>query len=144
MSGTNQSRKPANLKPAAHRWVLVVEDDPDLRSLVVEDLKRQSYRVVDTGTVSDALQKLKNQRFDCIVLDLKIEQRLGEEIVDFLRSGSEPSNRYTPILVMSGHMDIDRVKRLSAHVHGVLVKPFDRKALVEKVQTLMEAVAAKG
>ena len=115
------------IKPPSYRWILLVEDDDDLRRTIAEDLKGKSFRVIDSATVSDAIQKIKNQKFDCIVLDLKIEQRTGEEIVEFIRGGSERRNRSTPILVVSGNVDAGRVKRLSTHVSGVLVKPFDRK-----------------
>lgn len=121
------------------RWILIVEDEEELANLLSTKLGNAGFRVIRCGRVSDALQKVTNQRFACILLDMRLEQGSGERIIQFVRDDKTGYNFETPILVMSGHLSPDMVKKISKQVSGVLVKPFDHDTLINKIQSLCES-----
>lgn len=60
--------------PTTEQWILVIEDDRDLRDAVAMGLTHAGFRVVKAGTVAEANAKLTQQHFDCVVTDLFLEK----------------------------------------------------------------------
>jgi DNA-binding response OmpR family regulator len=129
-------------KPLNKPLVLVVDDEPELAELLATKLQTPGYRTQTCGRVTDAITKLNNQKFDCILLDLRLERGSGERGVDILRSDSNLPNHLTPILVMSGNLDAQVIGRLGNKISGVLVKPLDTQALLAKIQGLTGSPAS--
>lgn len=115
-------------------WVLVVDDEAEFARLMALKLESAGFRAITCGKVPEAISKLGNQRFDCIILDIRLEQGSGERVVDVLRSDDKMLNFLTPILLMSGHVDAGLLRRLGNKVNGVFVKPFDSELLIDKVR----------
>jgi len=115
------------------KWVLVVEDDTSLASILSDGLKSGGYRVVQAGTASDGIKKLGNQKFHCVLVDIRLASGSGEQIITFMRTHQGGYNHKTPIIVTSGYLDVELVKRIKAEVTGILVKPFNIRALLDKV-----------
>jgi DNA-binding response OmpR family regulator len=123
-------------RPAS--WsILVVDDEPELARLLCVKVQSLGHKAQSCAKVSDAMLKLNNQKFDCVLLDLRLEQGSGERIVDSVRSDPGSQNFTTPIFVMSGNLDAAVVKRLGPRVSGVFVKPFDVEALMAKLASLL-------
>nr|HPH14892.1 response regulator [Burkholderiaceae bacterium] len=57
--------------------ILVVDDEPDLRTLYELTLLREGYRVVTAGTVEEARQLLAEQVFDVLITDMRLPDGLG-------------------------------------------------------------------
>ena len=121
--------------PPEQPWILLVEDEPDVAESLTEILTSNGYRVMHSARAADAITKLCNQHFACLLLDMQLaDGGSGEEIISYTRTSNKDLNATTPIIVTSGHLDTELVKRISHHVAGVLVKPFTPATLLAKVQ----------
>ena len=128
------------LDPASmdDRRILIVEDDASFGTAVLGTLKNRKYQVMLASKVGEAVAKLKNQKFDCILLDMHLETASGESIINNLRSSKKDINHETPIIVMSGFLEPEVIKRIVRHVQGMLVKPFKPDVLIDKMETILK------
>jgi two-component system copper resistance phosphate regulon response regulator CusR len=113
--------------------ILVAEDDAALRSVLERGLRENGY-VVDTVTDGRAaLRYLRAYEYDVAVLDWRMPERTGIEVVAEARSRG---NR-TPILMLTARdTPADRVEGLNKGADDYLVKPFDFAELVARVRAL--------
>lgn len=118
------------------KWVLIVEDDVEIAKDLGEGLRRGGFKSVFAANVSEAIVKLSNQHFDCILLDMRLQRGSGEQIITHVRQNN-PLNEKTPIMVISGFLDADLVKRIKDQVNGILVKPFNFATLTKKLHDLI-------
>jgi len=116
-------------------FVLVIEDDHELRHSIAETLKRHDCSVVEASTLRDATMKLKNQAFDVVFMDMLLGEDSGEELIDLMREERKDQlNLNTPIIVISGRLDKDLVQGIAGKVQGALVKPFEIEAILACVE----------
>ena len=117
------------------KCVLVVEDETDLRELIKRKLERENLSSICCSSISQALKKLSNQAFNMIILDIRLEDGSGKDIIVHLKNKTHANiNKNTPILVISGHMDAQLLNNIKSDITDVLVKPFTQEALMEKVK----------
>ena len=90
--------------------ILVVEDEPDLRSAIVQTLVEEGFAVDEAADGRSALFKSTTRDYDAIVLDLMLPQVSGHEVLGKLRQSKE-----TPVLILSARDAVsDRVRGLNA------------------------------
>jgi CheY-like chemotaxis protein/HAMP domain-containing protein len=82
------------------RELLVVEDDPRERLGVVELLSHDDVRITTAGTGAEALGLLRSRSFDCVVLDLKLPDMSGFELLSQVQGDESLKN--TPVVVFTG------------------------------------------
>ncbi len=113
--------------------ILILEEDADLVQAMVSFLEQQSYRVVVATSVREAILKIRNQRFFCLITDIRAASS-GENRLDILcRSKEVDQDLNVPILVISASLNPDVLSRIAPHVHGALLKPFSMDALLGKI-----------
>lgn len=113
--------------------VLVAEDDPALRSVLERGLRENGYVVDAVGDGAAALRYLRSYEYDAAILDWRMPQRTGLEVVAEVRARG---NR-TPILMLTARdTPADRVAGLNEGADDYLVKPFDFAELVARVRAL--------
>lgn len=118
--------------------VLLVDDDEEL----CEIMKYYLYKIENIRsivTVHDgmtATQKLRNQKFDLILLDMRMPRKNGFDLLDEFKDN--PFNSVNNVLAMSGTLDMDVLTIATYHgVKTFLVKPFDENLFLEKVKSLL-------
>jgi CheY-like chemotaxis protein len=114
--------------------VLVVDDEPTLRSVVAEALSDQGYTVETAADSAEALAKVRQHSPDAVVLDLVLPPTEGPAFVEGCRR--EPTGRAVPIAVMSA-MDGAASAAQQLPVQGFVRKPFDLERLLEVVEALL-------
>jgi HAMP domain-containing protein/CheY-like chemotaxis protein/signal transduction histidine kinase len=82
------------------RRLLVVEDDPVERMGIVELLGHEDIEIVAVGTGTEAMAALVDQSFECCVVDLRLPDMTGFELLDLIQT--EPSLKDLPIVVFTG------------------------------------------
>ena len=82
------------------RELLIVEDDPVERSSLVELIGHDDVRIATAGTGSEALAALHERAFDCVVLDLRLPDMTGFDLLEKVQE--EPEIRDVPIVVLTG------------------------------------------
>jgi phosphate regulon transcriptional regulator PhoB len=116
--------------------VLVVEDEPDIRNLIVLHLTREGYRCRTAGNGADALREVRDQRPDLVVLDLLLPGMDGLEVCRRLRA--DPGTAALPVIMLTAKADeVDRVVGLELGADDYIVKPFSPKELVARVRAVL-------
>ena len=119
-----------------HNRILVVEDEAEIRQLVVLHLKRQGYEVVEVGNGEDAVRVLSDKSFQLVVLDWMLPGLSGLEITRWIRSRED--FKLTPILMVTAKVEPEHIAAgLDAGADDYLPKPFDTLVLMARVNALM-------
>jgi two-component system, NtrC family, response regulator PilR len=104
--------------------VLVIDDEPDLRTLYELSLTREGYEVTTAGSVAQALSALAERTFDTVVSDMQLPDGLGLEILRFLSQ----SQRNERCVVITAHGSAENaVEALKSGAFDYLTKPVDLK-----------------
>ena len=116
--------------------ILIVEDEPDIRDLIVLHLTREGFRCRTASNGVDALHEARAARPDLIVLDLMLPGLGGLEVCRRLRA--EPATASLPIIMLTAKADeVDRVVGLEMGADDYVVKPFSPKELVARVRAVL-------
>jgi phosphate regulon transcriptional regulator PhoB len=116
--------------------VLVVEDEPDIRSLIVFHLGREGYRCRTAATGPQALAEARANRPDLVVLDLMLPELDGLDVCRRLRA--DPRTAQLPIIMLTAKTDeVDRVVGLEMGADDYVAKPFSPKELVARVRAVL-------
>ncbi len=113
--------------------VLVAEDDAGLRSVLERGLRENGYVVDTVGDGSAALRYLRAYEYEVAVLDWRMPQQTGLEVIEELRRSGDR----TPILMLTARDTAsDRVAGLDSGADDYLVKPFDFSELIARIRAL--------
>lgn len=108
--------------PAAS--ILVVDDEPDLRTLYELTLLREGYRVETASSVQEARDQLKAHRFDAVITDMRLPDGFGMELLQDLRD----QQRRERCVVMTAYGSAENaVEALRSGAFDYLTKPVDLK-----------------
>jgi CheY-like chemotaxis protein len=110
----------ARLSQRVHR-VLIVEDDPVQREAVARLLTSEDVETVTTGTAADCLKRLKEETFDCMVLDLSLPDASGYSLLETL--SQESTYAFPPVIVYTGReLSADDEQRLRRYSKSIIIK----------------------
>jgi len=116
--------------------VLIVEDEPDIRELVVHHLKREGYQVSAAASGEEALRQVREAPPDLVLLDLMMPAMNGLEVCRRLRQ--DPATATLPIVMLTAKGDeVDRVIGLEIGADDYVVKPFSPKELLARVRAVL-------
>ncbi len=117
--------------------VLAAEDNPEVAQIVVSGLAEE-YNVHFAADGKRALDRLMEEKFDCLVTDIKMPRMRGDELVIELRSLAR--TRSLPIVVLSAHGEDELVSSvLRSGANDYVTKPFKREILLARVRTQIES-----
>lgn len=118
--------------PEENPSVLVVDDDEFVRKLISTVVSKSGYRAVTAKDGREALEKLEQESFHAILLDLMMPNVDGFEVMSTL----EERDDSTPIIVMTAADDslLGRVPR--ERIEHLLRKPFDVQELTDRLEKL--------
>lgn len=115
-------------------FVLLVEDEDSLRQALAQKLEAENFRVVHAASVTEALNKARNQRFACVLIDWKLGPSTAEDIISEIRDNPNSENFKTPLAVVSGHLDRFVIEVIRTKINKVFVKPFKTQVLLDWVR----------
>ena len=114
--------------------LLVVEDEPELRQLLVNNLTFEGFTVDAAEDGFPGLETHRARRADLIVLDLMLPQMDGYEVIQRLRDARDP----VPVLMLTARgSESDRVKGLSLGADDYLVKPFSVLEFIARIKAIL-------
>ena len=107
--------------------ILIVEDDKDISNLIKKILSSQKYETISAYSGTEAVQIIKKNNIDLILLDLMLPDMTGEEIIETVKD--------IPIIVISAKISInDKVKALYSGANDYISKPFDENELLARIE----------
>jgi DNA-binding response OmpR family regulator len=113
--------------------VLVIDDEPDVRSLLCELLSDRGYRVEEAGNGADGLRVLYDKHPDLVLLDLAMPQMDGWRTLERIRELSD-----VPVLILTSRDgELEKVRGLRGGADDYVVKPFGAEELVARVEALL-------
>ena len=120
--------------------LLVVEDEPDLLSVISQSLREDGYAVDTASDGEEGLFKAQSATYDAILLDLMLPRLDGFGVLKALRK--EGSS--VPVLVLTARDALpDRVKGLDSGADDYLTKPFELAELLARLRALIRRSAGK-
>jgi two-component system, OmpR family, phosphate regulon response regulator OmpR len=113
--------------------LLVVDDDTRIRTLLMQFLNENGFRVTSAGNAQEARRKLAGLEFDLIILDVMMPGETGVELTRALREEKD-----VPILMLTALSETDsRIDGLEAGADDYLPKPFDPRELILRVNNIL-------
>jgi two-component system response regulator QseB len=120
--------------------LLLVEDDAMIGEAMRAGLKREGFTVDWVHDGESALQVLRTEEFDLLLLDLGLPRKGGLEVLSATRARGED----LPVLIITARDAVcDRVQGLDAGADDYLVKPFDLDELAARIRALLRRKAGR-
>lgn len=117
--------------------ILVVEDDPSVKSLITTTLQMHDYRFVAVPNGISAIMETSSHNPDIVLLDLGLPDIDGVEVIKRIRTWSN-----VPIIVISARSeDTDKIDALDAGADDYLTKPFSVEELLARLRVTQRRIA---
>jgi two-component system response regulator MprA len=115
--------------------VIVLEDDPELRSLLTRGLREEGFEVTTAGTASELLALRSDEEPDAMIVDVGLPDADGRDLVQALRV----QGTTTPVIFLTARDALpDRLAGFAAGGDDYLTKPFAFAELVARLHALMK------
>ncbi|EMB7171157.1 response regulator [Acinetobacter baumannii] len=116
--------------------ILVVEDDYDIGDIIENYLKREGMSVIRAMNGKQAIELHASQPIDLILLDIKLPELNGWEVLNKIRQKAQ-----TPVIMLTAlDQDIDKVMALRIGADDFVVKPFNPNEVIARVQAVTHSV----
>ena len=113
--------------------ILVVDDEPSIRTLLKSTLARAGYAVIEAATAREAATAAQIDKPDLVLLDLGLPDRDGLEVIAALRGDGN-----LPVIVVSAREDSEqKVAALDLGAEDYVTKPFDTEELLARVRAAL-------
>lgn len=132
----------AYLTPTGEHYkpnILIIDDEPKICTLIKLFLDQTHLfkNVVVAESVSIALLKIRNEYFDLVIVDYSLPDKNGTSFIDIVSKSIK--YRKVKYLLISGYLDNQAMMDvMNVGVKNVLVKPFSRSALIDKVCEILK------
>ena len=116
------------------KQILIVEDDELLNKMLVYNLQSESYGIVSVETVKEAMEVLKSQPFDLVLLDINLPDGNGYEIAKTIR------DKYSDTIVIfltANDRESDEIRGYELGAVDYITKPFSIHSLQRKVENVL-------
>jgi diguanylate cyclase (GGDEF)-like protein len=125
----------AALPPQSAPQLLLVDDEPRLLNSLCELLRNRGFILSTAASGSEAIRKLGQESFDLVILDLRLPDIGGHEIMDFMNARQIDAN----VIVTSGDGGIDAaIGALKRGAYDYLRKPYSREELLKAVHNALQ------
>ncbi len=114
--------------------ILIIEDEQDLRDLILRYFKREGYVCEVATSFQEGYKKINNYEYDCAIIDLNLPGGDGLKLVNMLRQ----DNTQTGIIITSARDTIDdRIIGLDIGADDYLTKPFNLSELNARIKAVL-------
>lgn len=117
--------------------ILVVDDDIEIRELIVKYLKKEDMNITQAENGYEALDLIVNNNFDLVILDIMMDGIDGFEVLKQIRS----KNDYLHVIILSAREeDYDKVLGLGLGADDYVTKPFSPSELIARIKSQLRRV----
>ena len=116
--------------------VLIVDDEEGIRKVIKEYCNNENYETDESSNGKDALEKLKVNDYDLLVLDIMMPQMDGFTMLKEL-----PDNRKIPTIVLSARgEEYDKLSGFDLGIDDYVTKPFSPKELIARIKAIQKRI----
>ncbi len=116
--------------------VLVVEDDKDIQEIIEYNFTSEGYEVITCSDGEDAVELIRHETPDLVVLDWMLPNLSGSEILRQVRSSKKI--RKTPIIMLTARTEeLDKLKAFDTGADDYITKPFSNAELIARTKALL-------
>ncbi len=113
--------------------ILIAEDEPDIRDLIIFTLRFAGYEVVAASNGEEAVELARQEMPDMILLDVRMPKKTGYEACQMIKA--DPQMKDIPVLFLSAKRQDSEIQTgLQAGATEYLLKPFAPDQLVKRIQ----------
>lgn len=128
--------------PANGLTVLLVDDNYINRLLVIHLLQQKGYSIIEAESGREAIEKLKEEDIDIVLMDISMPDMDGLEATKIIRKMEPAYIRQTPIIAMTAHAFQEQVQEaIAAGMNDYISKPFKPEELYNKIENQLNALA---
>ena len=116
--------------------VLVVEDDKDIQEIIEYNFTSEGYEVITCSDGEDAVDLIRHETPDLVILDWMLPNLSGSEILRQVRSSKKI--RKTPIIMLTARTEeIDKLRAFDTGADDYITKPFSNAELIARTKALL-------
>ncbi len=116
--------------------IVAADDEPHIRTMVRLLLEKQGYYVIQAVDGEDALEKIRAELPDLVVLDVNMPRRNGFSVCKAVRSSVE--TMFTPVIMLTGQDSIEeKLEGLSSGADDYITKPFQADEFLARIDTVL-------
>src|SRR3989442_258550 len=117
--------------------VLVIDDDEQIRRLIVRLLRPMGHAVEEAASAEEGLEKMRAAPPDLVLLDMQLPGRSGHDVLTEIRADAR--TRLVPVVMITGAATHElKLKAIQAGVTDFVAKPFSPEELAARVRALLE------
>jgi DNA-binding response OmpR family regulator len=113
--------------------VLIVDDEPDLREILVEEFESYGYAVTETGSGQAAKEILKREPIDLVVSDMRMPGMGGIDLLKWIRSLAKPP----AVIFISGYTELSEREFIEMGASALFLKPFKLKEVLLSAEQIL-------
>ncbi len=114
--------------------ILIIDDDPSGAQLLATLLEMEGYQALKLEWWSDPLGELEQRRPDLVIMDVRLQDKSGFDLLAEIRSHPDPELARTPVLLMS--VEDHSTRSQQAGADGFIAKPFDVPTLLDAIREI--------
>jgi signal transduction histidine kinase/CheY-like chemotaxis protein/HPt (histidine-containing phosphotransfer) domain-containing protein len=123
------------------KTILLVDDNNINRKVVKSLLSELPYAIHSSETAEDALEKVKTQNFDLILMDIELPEMNGDEAARQIRLFKDQKIRNIPIIALTGNTDTEQIQHYyNCGMNCALSKPIDPLALTSTIENVSKGI----
>ena len=120
--------------------ILLVDDEPELVEMVKTRLEANNYEVITASDGKQALDKVRKEKPDLIILDILLPRMDGYNVCGLLKTDIK-YNKIPVIMLTVKSQESDKKKGEEAGAEAYIIKPFEAQELLEEIQKLLKGQA---
>jgi CheY-like chemotaxis protein len=118
------------------KTILLADDEDLIRLLVRTTIESEQYRFLEAADGEEALELVRREHPDLVLLDVGMPRRNGFEVVEQIKR--DPTTRDTIVVMLTAHgRDVDRLRGLDLGADDYFTKPFSPLDLLRKIRELL-------
>lgn len=116
--------------------IIIVDDEPDILKTIEIFLKGEGFNVITAADGITALDKIRRERPDLVILDIMLPKLDGYKVCRMLKFDSK--FKTIPVVILTARaQEVDEKKAKEVHADAYITKPFQPDVLLEKIKSLL-------